>query len=167
MKTLRLLTTAAFSGVLLFGIQVTANAHPPPTDPLPTPGVCTAPGLDKNRIIITIINDGGNAVVKISPYKIKFEDPRVSGPRTGDQKKVFICLAGATFYSGQEVVWNPRNPQAPAGEFTFDRAGPNKTWYVLNNENSIAGNYDFSVTIITSFGTMVVDPRIENGGGRH
>lgn len=153
MKLSGILKTALFAAPLVLATMAASNSA---FTQGRGQGACN--GNPKFKVTITVENKGGKAVVSVDPYTLDFA--KNGGP--SGSPLIFICLKGdAKFVPGKEVIWK-NNP----GVFGVDNRRNPPQQFVVTNKNNVKAGYNYSVTVKTSFeDEMVIDPRVQNGGG--
>jgi len=151
----------SFLKTVVLGIPLALAACDKPTA-TSVAGVCNAPGTNPFKVTVSVTKDSkGNPVIGFTDYTLQVAPAGGRAPSS----LVLVCLEGqATFASsGDKITWK-NNP----GDFSqSSRANPRSTtMYMIHNTNATAGIFRYSVTVQTvDFGEMVIDPRIQNGGG--
>jgi len=149
---LRTLTFAA--PVALFG-AVTSNA------PL-AGGICDAPADHPFKVVISVTNDGnGNPQIDFTNYTVAFAPNGGQAP----SPTIFVCLDGQAYFdtTKDNIMW-AYNP----GDFSQSpRHNPSpQSQYIIHNTNRTPGMFQYTVRVQTQdFGEMLIDPRVQNGGG--
>lgn len=125
-------------------------------------GICTGAGNNPFIVTVSVTKDAkGNPVIGFTNYTLQV----APGGGKAPSPVVFVCLEGqATFDPAKTNI----NWQSNPGDFSKStRANPSPTTrYIIHNTNATQGIFRYSVTVqTTDFGEMIIDPRIQNGGG--
>lgn len=154
MKTNKFLKPLILSLPVALGVYAMAG-------PSSAAGVCDAPNNHPFKVTVSVTNDNGNPVVAFTNYDLNFGEDGRPVPRPF----IYICLEGeAAFNTSQNNITWDYNP----GDFTVSNIPNNspETQLIIHNANRNAGVYKYSLTVQTqSFGEMLIDPRVLNGGG--
>lgn len=149
---------AIFIPLALVGCGQQPSAVPPQVS-------CNVGGTQGFKVTLSVENDGsGNPVIKFTNYTLNV----APGGEKARSPLIFVCVGGQASFENINNDERIRFANAPPGVFTKStRPNPRSdTVYIIHNTNSVEGTFQYSIRVDTKdFGTMTIDPRVENNGG--